>query len=208
MAVLVTDPDLETRLKAERRQTDSDVHDEVWEDLYVMAPLPNNEHQEIEGKFIAVLVDVVRLESPAQVTPGVNVSERDEDWQFNYRGQTSSISRTTPPAIAIRTGKAARISSWRFSASAILRARSSRSTGRSACGRPCTLTVSRGDSNSMDWVNLGKACGWSERPASAVPPSPAGCSRSRSNRFPAILAPDSRSRGLHPRTRPVRAIAG
>ena len=86
MAVLVTDPDLETRLKAERRQTDSDVHDEVWEGLYVMAPLPNNEHQDIQGKFIAVLVDVVGLESPAQITPGVNVSDRDEDWQFNYRG--------------------------------------------------------------------------------------------------------------------------
>lgn len=86
MAVLVTDPDLESRLKAQRRQTDSDAHDEVWEGLYVMAPLPNDDHQEIQGQFMFVLRDALGLDSPAKIRPGVNVSDRHEDWEFNYRG--------------------------------------------------------------------------------------------------------------------------
>lgn len=86
MAVLVTDPDLESRLKAQRRDSDSDGHDEVWEGLYVMAPLPNDDHQDIQGSLIAMLKDALGWDSPAKIRPGVNVSDRREDWQFNYRG--------------------------------------------------------------------------------------------------------------------------
>jgi Uma2 family endonuclease len=85
MAVLVTDPDLEKRLKAERQAANSDGHDEVWEGLYMMAPLPNDDHQAIQARFVAMLQEALGWESPAKVRAGVNVSDRDDDWQFNFR---------------------------------------------------------------------------------------------------------------------------
>jgi Uma2 family endonuclease len=84
MALLVTDPDLETRLIEARREANA--HDEVWEGLYVTAPLPNDDHQDIQGGFLAMLKEALGWDSPAKIRPGVNVSDRDEDWQFNYRG--------------------------------------------------------------------------------------------------------------------------
>jgi len=85
MAVLVTDPDLETRLISERRNADSDRFDEVWEGLYVMAPLPNDEHQDIQARFVAAFQDGFGWDSPAKVRAGVNVSDRNEGWMENYR---------------------------------------------------------------------------------------------------------------------------
>jgi len=83
--MLVTDPDLESRLKAQRHEANSGGHDEVWEGLYIMAPLANNAHQMIQGRIVAVLQEVVGWDSPAQVCPGVNLSDREDDWTQNYR---------------------------------------------------------------------------------------------------------------------------
>ena len=51
MAVLVTDPFLEDRLKADRAESGGDRFDEVWEGVYQMAPLANDDHQEIQSRF-------------------------------------------------------------------------------------------------------------------------------------------------------------
>jgi Uma2 family endonuclease len=85
MDVLVTDPDLQSRLISERRRSDSDRFDEVWEGLYVMAPLPNDEHQDIQISFGAALKDALGWDSLAKVRAGVNVSDRNEGWVHNYR---------------------------------------------------------------------------------------------------------------------------
>lgn len=85
MAVLVLDPDLESQLKADRRESDSDGHDEVWEGLYVMAPLPNDDHQEIQASFLAMLKEALGWDSPAKIRAGVNVSDRHKNWKSNYR---------------------------------------------------------------------------------------------------------------------------
>lgn len=85
MAVLVLDPDLESHLKAVRRENDSDGHDEVWEGLHVMAPLPNDDHQEIQASFLAMLREALGWDSPAKIRAGVNVSDRHKDWKSNYR---------------------------------------------------------------------------------------------------------------------------
>jgi Uma2 family endonuclease len=85
MAVLVTDPDLENRLISERQCSDSDRFDEVWEGLYVMAPLPNDDHQDIQISFGAAIKDALGWDSPAKVRAGVNVSDRNEGWTHNYR---------------------------------------------------------------------------------------------------------------------------
>jgi len=86
MALLVTDPDLQRRLLNERRRQDgADRFDEVWEGLYVMAPLPDNEHQEIQMNLGAAIVDAFGWDSSVLVRAGANVSDRDKDWTHNYR---------------------------------------------------------------------------------------------------------------------------
>ena len=47
MVALITDPNLEDRLVAQRRADGTDKYDEVWEGMYVMAPMANNEHQDL-----------------------------------------------------------------------------------------------------------------------------------------------------------------
>ena len=46
MATVIMDERLADRLREERKAAGSDRWDEVWEGTYMMAPLPNNEHQE------------------------------------------------------------------------------------------------------------------------------------------------------------------
>ena len=84
MATVVMDRKLAEELRQERIEAGSDRWDEVWEGTYMMAPLPNNEHQELVGAWVAVLRTIVR---PGQglVFPGANVSDRVKGWEFNYR---------------------------------------------------------------------------------------------------------------------------
>jgi len=85
MAVLVTDPRLEEQLIEQRRASGADHHDEVWEGIYMMAPLPNSEHQGIVAGLVSVLAEVVRWPGLGQVFPGVNLTGREGDWQHDYR---------------------------------------------------------------------------------------------------------------------------
>jgi Uma2 family endonuclease len=85
MVVHVNDPRLEQQLKAERQLTGADRFDEVWEGIYMMAPLADDEHQELQAKLTAVFQTVVGWSGLGLVRAGVNVSDRDDDWQFNYR---------------------------------------------------------------------------------------------------------------------------
>ena len=85
MATLVLDPHLEEALKEQRRAWGADHHDEVWEGTYVMAPLPNDEHQKIVLRLAAILDDVVGWPGLGEVRPGVNLAANHEDWQQDYR---------------------------------------------------------------------------------------------------------------------------
>src|SRR5688572_3993571 len=85
MVVHVNDPLLEQHLKAERQLTGADRFDEVWEGIYMMAPLADDEHQELQARLTAVFQTVVGWSGLGLVRAGVNVSDRDDDWRFNYR---------------------------------------------------------------------------------------------------------------------------
>jgi Uma2 family endonuclease len=85
MAVLVTDPDLEGQLIAERQASGGDRFDEVWEGTYVMAPLPNDEHQEIQTSLATIFKIVIDWPGLGLVRAGVNVSDREQGWKENYR---------------------------------------------------------------------------------------------------------------------------
>jgi Uma2 family endonuclease len=85
MPVYLTDPDLEERLKAERAETGGDRYDEVWEGITFMPPLANNEHQSL-GTELAIACHLALGEvGRGRVYAGVNVSDREEDWLYNYR---------------------------------------------------------------------------------------------------------------------------
>jgi Uma2 family endonuclease len=85
MATIIHDAELERRLQSERAACGADRYDEVWEGVYVMAPMPNDEHQMIVNALTSILQDVIGWPGLGQVRPGVNVSNRVENWQQNYR---------------------------------------------------------------------------------------------------------------------------
>jgi Uma2 family endonuclease len=85
MSVLVLDSDVAERIKAARVVSGSDRWDEVWDGVYVMSPLPNNEHQQIVAGLVFVLQTVIGMPGLGSVFPGVNVSDQEDDWTKNYR---------------------------------------------------------------------------------------------------------------------------
>jgi len=91
MTMVVTDPWVEQRLREQRKAIGADRYDEVWEGVYMMAPFPNDEHQQIVARLTYVLEDVVGLPGLAAVRPGVNLSDREVDWEHDYRGPDVAV---------------------------------------------------------------------------------------------------------------------
>jgi Uma2 family endonuclease len=85
MAIMVLDSDIETQILAARLGSDGDQYDEVWEGVYIVTPLPNNDHQVLVGEFTSILGETVKRLRMGQVLPGVNLSDRNQGWKDNYR---------------------------------------------------------------------------------------------------------------------------
>jgi len=85
MATLVHDPALEKDILTQRRAWGADRYDEVWEGVYVVSPMPNNEHLSIATRIAAVFQSALGWENGADVLAGVNVSDRRKGWKKNYR---------------------------------------------------------------------------------------------------------------------------
>jgi Uma2 family endonuclease len=99
MAMMVLDSYVEERLKAERAEKGIDGHDEVWEGIYMMAPIADNEHQDLQGLLVAALHAAFGFNGPQRVAAGGNVSDREDDWTHNYR---------VPDVVVVLPGSAAR----------------------------------------------------------------------------------------------------
>ncbi len=85
MAMLIENPRLEEELKEQRQAWDADQHDEVWEGVYFMPPMANDDHQEIVSSFTFVLVASVGVPGLGKVRAGVNLAAAAEDWEHDYR---------------------------------------------------------------------------------------------------------------------------
>ena len=85
MPTLIVDRELEHKLRAERKRSGADRFDEVWTGVYVMNPMPNDQHQQLVNRFSAIFQDVIDWPGIGDVRPGVNVSNCLENWRQNYR---------------------------------------------------------------------------------------------------------------------------
>lgn len=85
MATIIHDKLLQERLQAERAAAGADRYDEVWEGDYMMAPMPNNEHQFLVARLTRIFDEVVTDHELGIVLPGANISDRVDRWQENYR---------------------------------------------------------------------------------------------------------------------------
>jgi Uma2 family endonuclease len=85
MDTLVLDPHQSHRLQAERHAHGLDRFDEVWEGVYVMAPAPNDEHQEITTRLSRPFLDMVEDTGIGVVRIGINLASDPDDWEHNYR---------------------------------------------------------------------------------------------------------------------------
>ncbi len=85
MPLLVNDAELEEELIADRRARGIDGFDEVWDGVYVMAPLADDEHQEIVAGFVIALGNLVKLTGLGEVRPGANISNVRSGWTRNFR---------------------------------------------------------------------------------------------------------------------------
>ena len=109
MTIFVDDPYTEDRLLAERQASGADRYDEVWEGIYMMTPIPNDEHQDIVMELAGILLISVGWEGLGRVRPGVNLSDRADDWKQDYR--------VPDVAVFLRDGKAENCDSyWRGAA--------------------------------------------------------------------------------------------
>jgi Uma2 family endonuclease len=100
MTALIADPGVEQRIIAERRARGWDRKDEVWDGVYIIMPDPNVEHQLLVGRLTVAFSMVIDAPAGGMVLPGLNLSDRADDWQFNYR---------CPDVAVFLTGNAARV---------------------------------------------------------------------------------------------------
>ena len=86
MDMIVLDPVEQSDLKRKREVSEADRFDEVWQGVYVVSPLPDVEHQDLVANLTIVFGIVISHPGLGKVYPGVNVSDREDDWEHNYRG--------------------------------------------------------------------------------------------------------------------------
>jgi len=98
MVMLVAEPHLEEQLRRERQESGADRFDEVWEGVYHVSPIPNIEHQLIVGRLYVILQSVLDAGGLGIAFPGVNVSDREQDWTHNYRGPDIAVVLKGNPA--------------------------------------------------------------------------------------------------------------
>ena len=99
MSMLVLDKWVERRLRAQRKAWGGDRYDEVWEGVYVMSPLADNEHQSLIAGLTSAFQQAIADEGIGQVLPGANVSDREKGWKKNYR---------TPDVVVVLRGSSAK----------------------------------------------------------------------------------------------------
>lgn len=85
MTTVIEDRDLERQVRRYRKRTGADRYDEVWDGVYVMAAMPNDEHQDLVCGLSSALRIAIQEQGRGVVRPGINVSDQPIRWKRNYR---------------------------------------------------------------------------------------------------------------------------
>ena len=85
MTTLILDTFAEAAYIADRREKGLDRYDEVWDGVYIMSPLANNEHQRLASRLSTIMDLVIGMELEGIAFCGCNVSDLDQEWKHNYR---------------------------------------------------------------------------------------------------------------------------
>jgi Uma2 family endonuclease len=84
MKLMIDNPHQIKRIIRRRRLMGADRYDEVWDGVYVMAPIADNVHQEIATELAAALKQGAGRPG-TRAFAGTNVSDRPDDWRQNFR---------------------------------------------------------------------------------------------------------------------------
>jgi hypothetical protein len=170
MATVIIDPAELRRLIRERRECGGDRYDEVWDGVYVMSPLADNQHQQLATKFAGAIDQAMGDREEVQVFAGTNVSDRDQRWKRNFRCPDVAVFLPGNPAQDRGSHWfGGPISPSRSSVLTIVLARSSPSTRRLTSANCCWLPAGPGA-----WSSTGCVMGsmsWSASPMRSNPPS-------------------------------------
>lgn len=85
MAIVSLDPGELKRLIRQRRHSGGDLWDEVWNGVYVMPPLADNEHQRLGLELAIDIRNVLGPDERIQLFAGCNISDQPKRWRRNYR---------------------------------------------------------------------------------------------------------------------------
>jgi Uma2 family endonuclease len=85
MAIVSLEPGELKRLIRERRDSGGDRWDEVWDGVYVMPPLADNEHQRMGLDLAIDIRNALGPDERIQIFAGCNVSDQPKRWRRNYR---------------------------------------------------------------------------------------------------------------------------
>jgi Uma2 family endonuclease len=93
-------PKASKKVIRERRSHGLDRYDEVWNGVYVVSPIADNEHQTFGGQLsYAIRSALGDLPEILVVPGGLNISDRPSDWRKNYRIPDVSVFLPGNPAI-------------------------------------------------------------------------------------------------------------
>jgi Uma2 family endonuclease len=99
VSVLILDPGLAAQVKRDREAAPDGRVDEVWDGVYVVPPLANNQHQSMGVQLAIVFHGLVGPPPAAWVFAGCNVSDRVDGWEHNYRCPDAAVFLPGNPAI-------------------------------------------------------------------------------------------------------------
>jgi Uma2 family endonuclease len=85
MPKMLLPPGAMKRLLHKRRVCGGDRYDEVWNGVYVLMPMGDNEHQELAFELAGAIKQGIGEHARARIFPGTNVSDREDDWRKNFR---------------------------------------------------------------------------------------------------------------------------
>ena len=85
MSLVIQDELLAAQVRNERKSQGLDRYDEVWDGVYVVLPLADNEHQSLATQLAAAIIQRVDLIGLGETFVGANVTDRQDDWTKNFR---------------------------------------------------------------------------------------------------------------------------